>query len=32
MYLETINGPADVKKLNMKQLEDLACEMRHGSI
>ncbi len=30
MYLETINGPADVKKLNMKQLEDLACEMRQA--
>ncbi len=30
MYLETINGPADVKKLNVKQLEDLACEMRQA--
>lgn len=30
MYLETINGPADVKKLNVKQLEDLASEMRQA--
>ena len=30
MYLETINGPADLKKLTVEQLEDLACEMRQA--
>ena len=30
MYLETINGPADVKKLNSEQLEELAAEMRQA--
>lgn len=30
MYLEKINGPDDVKKLSMEQLEILATEMREG--
>ena len=28
MYIENINGPADVKKLNIKQLTVLASEIR----
>lgn len=30
MYIETINGPADVKKLSLEQLPVLAEEMRHA--
>ena len=30
MYLETINSPADVKKLSMEQLPVLAEEMRQA--
>ena len=29
MYLEKINGPADIKKLNIEQLNVLADETRH---
>lgn len=28
MYIENINGPADVKKLNIAQMTGLASEMR----
>ena len=28
MYIENINGPADVKKLNIKQMTVLASEIR----
>lgn len=28
MYIENINGPADVKKLNIAQMTVLASEMR----
>ena len=27
MYIENINGPADVKKLNIAQMTVLACAM-----
>ena len=30
MYIENINSPADVKKLNIMQLNVLAEEMRHA--
>ena len=30
MYIENINGPSDVKKLNIDQLNVLAEEMRHA--
>lgn len=30
MYIETINNPSDVKKLNVEQLTVLADEMRHA--
>ena len=29
MYLEKINGPADIKKLSVEQLNVLADETRH---
>ena len=30
MYLETINGPEDVKKMDIRQMEQLAEEMREA--
>ena len=32
MYLETINGPSDLKKLNIDQLPELASEIRNALI
>ena len=30
MYIEKINGPEDVKKLNIEEMTALAEEMRHA--
>ena len=32
MYLETINGPSDLKKINIEQLPELAAEIRNALI
>ncbi len=29
MFLEKINEPSDIKKLSVKEMEELACEVRH---
>ena len=32
MYIEKINGPEDVKKLNIEEMTALAEEMRHACL